>query len=962
MIVLLLINLKNNMKIQTKNMFIKGLIGVIFNIIFFTIFLSLPYITKAETRVFSDDLQNGGTWSEEGSPYILYESVYVPGKKVLNINKGVTIMPASTTYYYDKPSTISIYGDVNILGTKDKPITIKDLESMHFSNSNANIAYAIFDNTGLDIKKSTSTIENTIIENGTKAIYARASNIKIDHSKIINNAIGIDSAEYFKEIYLMYDDQYKYLPNTGGLGNALDDISFTTLDPQQNIITIHNSSIYGNLNYGISEQSGNKIDAINNWWGSIKGPRQYGDSDMNNNTLDMVEGLVDTTPWLLHDPDSIDVCCSNVLFIPGVEASRLYKDETGILGTSTNMLWEPNRNDDVRKMYLNENGESIDSQIYTNDIISSALFVKPIYKSFIAMINSVVADGSINAWLPFPYDWRKSVRDIVYKSTQLSTSTISLIKTVENLAEKSKTGKVIIVAHSNGGLVAKELTRALEEKGEGNIVEKIIFVAVPELGTPQAILSMLHGEGQSILGGAILSKDNARTFSQNMPSAYGLLPSKKFFENNPMNVISDMFTNNSGVFYSTYEGVKNFLLNNPFSKLISTNINEPLLLNSLLLNSAENTHLTLDKWKMSSSTKSISLMGWGLPTSEKIEYKKGEHCNQNQNIECSVIFTPIFTNDGDGTVVTYSNASTSDTSFFVNLKQIKKDLYKDIKHADILESIDILNLIKDQVANAVSATDYGKYITTTKPIDTDKYLTIKIFSPVDIDIYDKEGRHTGPIDNPVPGINRGPFEENIPGSLYGDYGGIKLVRLEYGEEYKVNLKGTDVGVFSASVDISQFNKTITSTKFAELPVTTLMNATLEIPTSTENIATGTVINIDVDGDSETDFISHSNDFLRATSTDRIADYSTYVEFIRKTIQVLGLTSKENNIWMNRIDKIEKILEKNNIKKAEKYVKKIENKKFKKGKLTSEQKDTIKIMFDQLLSKIEIDVSMKNIRP
>jgi hypothetical protein len=56
-------------------------------------------------------------------------------------------------------------------------------------------------------------------------------------------------------------------------GLALEDSTTPTYDPSQNIISINNSSVVGNTQYGIFNQTINPIEATNNWWGSHDGPR-----------------------------------------------------------------------------------------------------------------------------------------------------------------------------------------------------------------------------------------------------------------------------------------------------------------------------------------------------------------------------------------------------------------------------------------------------------------------------------------------------------------------------------------------------------------------------------------------------------------------------------------------------------------------------------------------------------------
>lgn len=796
--------------------------------IFFTALIFGPRITHAETHITSNDLLHGGTWDKEGSPYILDEPTYIPGGFSLRIKRGVTVMSASSTEPDSEPNSLTFDGDFTIEGTADEPVHIYDMDSIYFSHSNSNIRHAVLHKTGLSFYQSTSTISDTTISESETGISAEGSIISIDHSKIIKNNIGIGSYMFFKGPVLMRQ------------GNSLVKNDFA--DPEQNTITIHNSSISENSEYEILQHSTNLIDATDNWWGSANGPGEK------------VYGPIETSPWLDQDPFS-DTCCSNVIFIPGIEASRLYKDSPGILGTSTNQLWEPNRNDDVRKMYMNAQGKSIDPSIYTSDIIDSAFGLKPIYKSFIAMMNSVVADKNINVWLPLAYDWRMNAEEIVIQG--------NLVKKVEDLAQNSKTGKVIMVAHSNGGLIGKALMDALGKKGKSDLIEKVVNVAVPELGTPQALLGLLHGHNQSILGGLILTKNNARIFGRNLPGAYSLLPSQRFFDRNPMKVISNLFTNDlSGTSYAT---MKNFLLSNSFSKSSTTDTNVPLLLNSALISDADSIHSIIDLFRPASTTETLSIFGWGLPTSQGIEYEKDKHCTQVQirTSTCPVAFSPLLTDDGDGTVVTKANSGNADSTLYFNLKKLNKDTEENINHANILESENLLDKIKDTITDTVSPEpSYEEYFSSAEPINTDKYLTVKVYSPVDIHIYDKEGNHTGILENPVAGKDLESFENNIPSSYYGDFGRIKMVRVPYDTEYQIVLEGNDTGVFSLDAEITQSDKVIASTTFAEMPVTVATNIELVVGTSTQSFATSTVMNIDSDGDGITEYTQNSEEFLK----------------------------------------------------------------------------------------------------
>jgi hypothetical protein len=95
---------------------------------------------------------------------------------------------------------------------------------------------------------------------------------------------------------------------------------------------------------------------------------------------------------------------SSVLFLPGIQASRLYTP--GILG-SEDQLWEANDNGDVRQLAMTATGESSTS-VYTRDIVGEAYGALGVYAGFSAYMNTLVSDQTIKAWTPFAYDWRYS--------------------------------------------------------------------------------------------------------------------------------------------------------------------------------------------------------------------------------------------------------------------------------------------------------------------------------------------------------------------------------------------------------------------------------------------------------------------------------------------------------------------------------------------------------------------------
>ncbi len=915
-----------------------------FLLLMFAPFL-FPPLVHAETRITNGYLSKGAIWTKENSPYILDDDISVPRDRNLNIHSGVVIMSASTTdgafpHYIDIRG-----GTLSAIGTEQDPIRIIGLDGIYISNNQvANFSHVIFEGTNLDVEFGTTTIRSSKISGATTALYARHSVVDINDSEISNNQTGIFSALYSPGPFLIYN----WHDEIGGIGNALGD------DPNQNYITVHNSIFENNQDYAIRNMEPNVIDATDNWWGNSQGPQASVSGQVTPGTVTsgVVTGAVVTDPWKTEDPRVKKIeCCSNVLFLPGFEASRLYRDDPNLLGggTTTHRAWEPLTNNDVKSLSMTPEGKSLDSTVHTKDIIDYGLGLsfEPIYGKFIAMMNSVVADKTINKWLPFAYDWRMNPSDIILGGTLYATTTKKLIEETQNLALTSKTGKVTIIAHSNGGLLAKMLGNELEKIGKAYLIDKVIFVAVPELGAPQAIAGMLHGYGQAIGAGFILKSGVARTFGLNLPGAYGLLPSSEYF-----NRILEPVMTFAGKAVGSYASFADFLTGKSDGRLQpqESDLKSPAVLLPNLLSKAEWMHSIIDAWRFPTTTDILSLAGWGTPTAQTMEYSSSSP---------RVLKGP----EGDGTVVTasatgYSGAS--DQNIYFNQGLFNHDNKKSVSHPDILEADPVKALLGKVIATSSLASVVGsalpQYITSTKPNADDyswmKWYTVSIHSPVDMDIYDSHGGHMGivPLSSVVPEAKDSDLmwlDNTISGGQYESMGDEKYFTVPADDTYTVKLKGTGTGNFTYQVQkfVGGAMTEVANTVYTDLPVTPLLTASTTIDSST----TTPPLNLDVDGDGTVDIKAPPSPTLNPL---------LHLDAMKIIILSLHLKQNVEKNLLQKIERIRTLIQKDKkgkaIKKIKAVVEKIEEKHWGIKKLTESQRQSIVAMFNTLLTNLEAE--------
>jgi pimeloyl-ACP methyl ester carboxylesterase len=847
-------------------------------------------LVHGETRINYPEYINDVIFTKAGSPYIVDGDMVMELGRTLTVEKGVEIIANASTSLPFKPFILA-GGSVHILGTEEEPVKVTGLR-INMSGKDNSINHAIFDKSTIHIEKGPNPAATTTItasefmNNATSSLEIQQGNLSISGSVFHDNNIAISSTNR------------------------------ATWDS----VSIHDSVFENNQKLNIQNQSFKSMDAQGNWWGSATGPGAT------------VSGTVFAFPWKTEDPRIKKIeCCSNVLFLPGLEASRLYSDMPIFGATTTIRMWEPVMNDNVRKLFLDGNGSSTDPTIHAKGVIDSAMGIKGIYKNFVAMMDSVVAEKQINEWVPYAYDWRFS---------PLDSANESLVSEIERLAKTSKTGKVTLIAHSNGGLVAKALGQALEKKGESDLIDKVVFVAVPELGTPQAAAALLHGFDQELLGGLVLKEGVARSFGLTLPGVYGLLPSADYFSR-----VTDSVITVADKAVGSFENFGRFLSGASDNRIQpkESDTNAPAVLSSALLGKAQLLHENLDGWHFPTGIETLSLVGWGTPTTEGIDYG-----TSTSRIRLSP--------NGDGTVIAESAAGYSADNVYFNQGLFDHDTGRDVSHASIFEANPLRSLLSNIVGTttlAAAKNSLPEYFTTSKPKSDDypwmKWLTVSVHSPVDLDITDSHGRHMGlvPLSAVSPEAKNSDlmwFDNTIGGNYY-EFGDEKYFTVPADDVYNIKMNGTGVGTFTFQVQkfVGGDMTEVANVVYKDLPVTPLLEASTTLSSSMLSPA----LNLDVDGNGTVDIKAPPSPTMNPL---------LHLDAMKTIILSLKLKPATEKNLLLKIEKIRTLLSKGKADKAIEKIRKITGKMadahWKQKKLTETEKTQLAGLFENLLDALD----------
>ena len=223
---------------------------------------------------------SGGTWPFDGNePYIVLGDITVGSYyTTLTIKPGVTVKFSSGTgmrFGYNNGIYVDP-GGINAIGKIDSLITFTSL------SGNTNDWDGLYFSDWSDKWVDSSVMSYCLVEKAGQSGWGQSANIycnqtttpTIDHCTITNAA---------------------------GVGIYSDASS----------ITIHESEIFGNSQYGVYHSGSGSVDAEHNWWGDSSGPLDDSDDTGSgglynpSGTGDKVSDGIDYNPWIRQDTETV---------------------------------------------------------------------------------------------------------------------------------------------------------------------------------------------------------------------------------------------------------------------------------------------------------------------------------------------------------------------------------------------------------------------------------------------------------------------------------------------------------------------------------------------------------------------------------------------------------------------------------------------------------------------------------
>ncbi len=631
-------------------------------------------------------------------------------------------------------------------------------------------------------------------------------------------------------------------PQEDEAGVGPDEQLFVFFNGDVNPLTINDSTFY------LQDSSGNKVAATQNYDEEDQSasltpsaPLAYGTkySAYVKDVYDTDGNPVEQETWSFTTKDqeasassaaasvasTSSVNNKNILIVPGLGGSYLWGREKNALASTISWFSNTEIVDPwdswMSRLYLDKSGVK-DS--YTGimgpirngsrEVITDLVFGTDYWKNYEEELKYYDTNAKLD-W--FHYDWRKP----------LSTTA----KRLNNkISELSKTGKVVIVAHSLGGLAVKAYM--LDSKYSANAasqVSKVITLGTPFKGAPLAFAAIRYPKGYDLGTKGALNTRRVQSLAKNMSTAYVLAPGKRFFDA----LLKDSYFYRSSAKPLSGQNNKQlsgWLTYDQTVSMLAKNYNSQLATNA-------------KKWRAAADYKSLPVPlynfagyysdGLGKTYPDTFTYMTEYWDSVDGEIKYNNGPSP-----GDGTVPLDSAIDTASNGYFY------------VKNADHAELIgddqavgddQVIEMIKRLIGDNKSTSGLDR-ISTSKPSASTKSVNWEQWtpaSPITLHLYDDQGNHTGETDESH-------LEKAIPSSTTFPAGSNYGVGVPADQNYTLKIKATGSGTFSLKKQgLNSDGEVLETIKFNDIPVN--LDTVAEI-TDPKN----PMINLDDDGDGNWD--------------------------------------------------------------------------------------------------------------
>lgn len=571
--------------------------------------------------------------------------------------------------------------------------------------------------------------------------------------------------------------------------------------------------------------------------------------------------LVDTMP----EPEG----ASSVLFLPGIMGSRLYEESEECNPYSGNtsfkqIRWPSGGDCDIARLDMSSLGIS-ENDIFTEQedgVIEDIGAVVNLYESLLDDLADWKSDDLIADYRAVPYDWRLSLYDILKAREvdgRIVTATSSMYhegyiyQSLMELVEESPAEKVVLVGHSNGGLVIQALLATMKENGDPLLeaIDKVILVAVPQTGTPESVVGVLHGVSLDPLS-FLVSHEESRKLMNTSPFAYHLLPSEGYYDEVDTPVITfepgtatDPWIAQFGGELDSLDEVTAFLAKE--SGRVTPEWNDtatPATMYSHLLGYGESVHSYLEDWRPD-ETQVYEVAGAGIATPATLTYFTDTECVRSvqtyfsytcAEFESKLGYRVHEVIDGDGTVVVQSALASQGDEVekrWLNFLDYN-DENSNRKHSTFIEVDEVREFVLD--VSVGDLLDSYTYLSTSEPdLSDENRLLLRLHSPLDMFVVLHDGEV---VSSSTPSLR---------GVEYRRYGEVQQLSIPEDEkDYEIRLVGLAEGSFTLEIEQYEGEEMEERVTYSALPTSTTTKVTIDL--EDEDLLSEVDLLIDYNGD------------------------------------------------------------------------------------------------------------------